>query len=332
MTSETTSSKIKRKFWAKLVELTRPFKFYPLIYSCWWHRNHNPKQNNTHQQYLTAVPNPGAGIGHQLANWIAGYWFAKQLNLTYAHSPFSTEDWENFLGFGESEVSARSLIKTHGYKKVTLPQFDEFDPHAINLVHKIINSYQGSKVVFFLEQDQTYRDQFGVAEEIRAKFNNAQIRQQDKLQYSPVDFNIAVHIRRGDILQGIKNKNPNLLMRLQGADYFSNVLATTLTHIKTSKPIKIFVFSQGDQEEFSVLNSLGEIRYCNTMGAIESFLHMVRADLLITSKSSFSYKPALLSHGIRICPKDFWHGYPEDPYWILAEPDGSFDPSRLSLG
>ena len=30
---------------------------------------------NTDNQYFAAIPNRGAGIGHQLANWIAGYWF-----------------------------------------------------------------------------------------------------------------------------------------------------------------------------------------------------------------------------------------------------------------
>ena len=61
------------------------------------------------------------------------------------------------------------------------------------------------------------------------------------------------------------------------------------------------------------------------MNAQDSFLHLVYADLLITSKSSFSYKPALLNNGIKICPKNFWHGYPKSEKWILCENDGSFD-------
>jgi hypothetical protein len=48
------------------------------------------------------------------------------------------------------------------------------------------------------------------------------------------------------------------------------------------------------------------------------------ADLLITSKSSFSYKPALLSKGLKVCPKDFWHGYPDTSDWILVDEKGSF--------
>jgi hypothetical protein len=63
------------------------------------------------------------------------------------------------------------------------------------------------------------------------------------------------------------------------------------------------------------------------MSANESFLHMVHADCLITSKSSFSYKPALLSNGIKICPKKFWHGYPNSSDWILVDENGNFSQS-----
>lgn len=55
------------------------------------------------------------------------------------------------------------------------------------------------------------------------------------------------------------------------------------------------------------------------MNSQDSFLHMVYADCLITSKSSFSYKPALLNKGIKVCPKDFWHGYPNTKDWLLID-------------
>ena len=71
------------------------------------------------------------------------------------------------------------------------------------------------------------------------------------------------------------------------------------------------------------------LHWCMDMGAQESFLHMAYADLLITSKSSFSYKPALLNKGIKVCPSSFWHGYPDMEDWILCENDGTFDIEEL---
>ena len=38
-----------------------------------------------HINYIAARPNPGAGIGHQMANWMAGYHLAKALKFKFAH-------------------------------------------------------------------------------------------------------------------------------------------------------------------------------------------------------------------------------------------------------
>ena len=130
-------------------------------------------------------------------------------------------------------------------------------------------------------------------------------------------------MRRGDITIGQKNKNPNLLMRWQDSNYFTNLLDNVLAKLQTNKPIAIYLFSQGIKEDFSDFNRFDHLHFCLDMDAQNSFLHLVYADLLITSKSSFSYKPALLNKGIKVCPKDFWHGYPDKDDWILCENDGT---------
>ena len=66
----------------------------------------------------------------------------------------------------------------------------------------------------------------------------------------------------------------------------------------------------------------GEVTNCFDMSAMDCFLHMVRVDYLVLSKSSFSYNPALLSDGVRICPPGFWHGYPDDVKWVVASEEG----------
>jgi hypothetical protein len=275
---------------------------------------------------MTAVPNPGAGIGHQMANWIAGYWFAQQFQLSFAHIPFSSSKWEALLGFGEGAVNAQDLIRNQSYRKVCLPLFDEFNSQELDRIRRIIASYRDKKVVFVLEQDQFYRDQFGVMSHIQQKFYHAAARQHDNLVYSERNFNIAIHVRRGDIVaEHASYSNTNLTMRWQNSDYFENVLATVLRIKEFRGPVKIYVFSQGGREEFATFEKLGDVEYCLDMGPHESFLHMAHSDLLITSKSSFSYKPALLSKGIKVCPQNFWHGYPEGDDWILASDDGLMD-------
>jgi hypothetical protein len=314
--------KVKRRLWGKLVHYFRNNRFYPCLYRSYWHYKLFSNKNIANTScYYTARPHPGAGIGHQMANWIAGYWFAKQFGLLFAHLPFSSQQWDDFLGFGEDEKKVSKLRKK-GYRVRKLPRFNENNRQEIEQVKAIIKSYAGEKVIFIAEQDQSYHDQFGVMGNIKQKFHNAKARKNDKLIYSKGKFNIAIHVRRGDIVAGKQNKNPNLLMRWQDNDYFINVLINVLDNLQINKPIAIYLFSQGTLEDFQEFNRFPNLQFCLDMDAQTSFLHMAYADLLITSKSSFSYKPALLNNGIKVCPADFWHGYPDEKNWILADEDG----------
>lgn len=272
--------------------------------------------------YYSARPNPGAGIGHQMANWIAGYWYARQFGLEFAHLPFSTQKWEDFLGFGIGEKSVEEL-KREGYKTRRLPLFKENNLHDLQLQRAIMASYAGQKVVFIAEQDQFYRDQFGVMKDIQNKFYEAPSRANDHLIYNPSHFNIAIHVRRGDIM--MDSSNPNLAMRYLSNEYFERVLTQVVDRVKTDKPIHIYFFSQGKPEDYPEFAGYANLHWCMDMGAQDSFLHMVYADLLITSKSSFSYKPALLNRGIKVCPKKFWHSYPNTEDWVMCDNEGNVD-------
>jgi hypothetical protein len=318
-------TKTKDKLWNKTVSLTRNKSIYHFLYKSYWHYLFQRKVESQNKFcYYTAQPNPGAGIGHQIANWIAGYWFAKQFGLQFAHIPFSAQKWEDFLGFGEDEPKMMSLL-VNGYKKVKLPLFDEDNTKEVNLQKKIIASYANQKIVFVAEQDQFYEDQFGVIISLKAKFYNAQARKYHSLIYDTNNYNIAIHVRRGDIVVGQENKNDNLLMRWQENDYFVKVLENVLIDLKTNKSIAIYLFSQGVESDFQEFEQFDNLQFCLDMNAQDSFLHMVFADILITSKSSFSYKPALLNKNVKVCPKDFWHGYPTTKDWLLADEDGTIN-------
>ena len=69
----------KGKAKARYLLCSRNFrkKWYPYLYKSYWHMRLQKKlPEEKYQNYFAARPNPGAGIGHQMANWIAGYWFA----------------------------------------------------------------------------------------------------------------------------------------------------------------------------------------------------------------------------------------------------------------
>jgi len=315
--------KVNRRVWGRIVRYSRNKAFYPYLYRSFWHSKFfdNRKQTST-PCYLAARPNYGAGIGHQIGNWIAGYWIAQQFGMKFAHLPFPNQSWENFLGLGDGETTVCELRKQK-YKIRKLPLFSEENEKEVEQTKNIIRSYSGKKMVFICEQDQTYKAQFGVMSDFKRKFYGTKARKNDKLIYSNDYFNIAVHIRRGDIVIGQINRDPSLLMRWQDNDYFKNVLTNVLKRIETDKPVAIYLFSEGKESDFQDFADFPELHFCLDMNAQDSFLHLIYADLLITSKSSFSYQPALLNNGIKVCPKDFWHSYPATKDWILADENGN---------
>lgn len=333
MTYKEFRSKVIDKVWYYINAKVIKTPIYHFFFKSYWHYLFHSKQEfkPTDDMYYGARPNPGAGIGHQMANWIAGYyWATKRLNMKFVHFHFSTQKWDDFLGFGYGEPTVDEL-KKRGYKLRRLPQFWETNAKSIELIKGIMASYQGEKVMFWPPQDHLYREQYGVMEDIQQKFCNAPAREKDTIQYSVDKFNIVIHVRRTVIIEGVAiNEPPEIrTLRWLSNDYYETVLKQVLDNINSAKPIAIWIFSTGKPDEFAEFTKYGEVHFCSDMDEYQSFAHLVFADLLITSKSSFSYKPALMNRGIKVCPRNFWHGYPDAENWILCENDGSLDIEKL---
>lgn len=312
--------KLRRRLRRSWVQTAREYSWYPMLYPAYWHARLVFRKASvaSRPNYMAARPNPGAGIGHQVANWIAGLWFARQFHLRFAHIPFTGGTWEQFLGFGAAETTATEL-RARGYSIVRLPLFDEDKPAEVLNISRMIKSYAGKGVIFLLEQDQFHRDQFGVRDELSQKFWSAH---DSECHAPPAPLRLAVHVRRGDIVVASDKSNANLAMRFQDNAYFLKVVREVLNNLG-GMPLLIQVFSQGQREDFLDFLELPEVVLCLDQSPQESFLAMASADILITSRSSFSYKPALLSRGVKISPSDFWHGYPKTDDWIVADNDGS---------
>lgn len=312
----------------KLIEGTFfQFRAYRSFWNYYFSKNKEVKIESFKNEdfYLTQLPNYGAGIGHQLSNWNSGLYFSLKFCIKFAHSPFSSKKWETLLGFGQNEVLASSILATREYKKIRLPRFESNDYHQIDLLKSIIGSYCGKKVIFLLEMDQGYHQQFETHEILSEKFFNAKARINEKLLYDKTTFNIAIHIRRqmeieSDAVWADRGLNNS---------YYFNVLNEILKKVKSD--VKIYLFSQGLETDFPEFKKIKNLVFCLDMDPYLTFSHMVFADLLVSSKSSFSYKPALISKGIKICPKTFWHEYPETDDYILAANDGFFDTNKLSF-
>jgi hypothetical protein len=129
-------------------------------------------------------------------------------------------------------------------------------------------------------------------------------------------INIAVHIRRPNEMD---NRTDGTVISL---DYYFDVIDRIKK--KNSKKKVFHIYSQSTIEEFKNRNTENFVFHLNE-SLFETFIGMVAADILVTSKSSLSYTAALLNDGT-IYYLPFWHCPAADwidilkprPYTFLA--------------
>ena len=289
------------------------------FYKSYWHSLTNKKnfikKLNSKKNYISINVDPGAGIGHQIANYNSGIWFSKKFNLNHAHTSFPDRRWEKLLNFSSSATDSKKILKS-GYQKVLLPTFNEKNLNEISKIKKIIRSYENKKIIFFLEFNQYYKKQYEVASILNKKFFASKERKKDETIFKKKNYNVAIHVRIGDITSSEKLRKKRFL----DVEYFVHAINKALSVIKTNKKIKIHIFSQSHQNSFSKFTKFRNVHFFFHFNQYKTFLHFIYADLLITSKSSFSYKAGLISKNIKISPKIFWHSYPKnDKKWILLD-------------
>lgn len=222
--------KIKIRIWEITIDKFLGLKYSHILYKSYWHSKISPNgiENGT-KQYLTLLPNEGAGIGHQMSNWMTGYYFARKFQLDFLHIPFLDDQWEELLNFGENEAQMETLSDLN-YKIINLPKFNS---KSIKLIRKIIASYKGKKIIFLLERDQFCINIAQTSPVIKNKFysKNKEVTNDDtKENY----INIGLHIRRGDI---VKNhlQDANLGKRWLDNHYYYQLLTKYLADHPTEK-------------------------------------------------------------------------------------------------
>jgi len=119
--------------------------------------------------------------------------------------------------------------------------------------------------------------------------------------------NIAVHIRRPNIHDNRKD----------GADTLDEYYLKTIEIIQQKyieNDLLFHIYSQGIEEDFVSIYGNKDIEYHINENIFDTFSGLVFADILIMSRSSFSYAAALLSDG-EIYYQHFWH--PAAKHWII---------------
>jgi hypothetical protein len=138
-------------------------------------------------------------------------------------------------------------------------------------------------------------------------------------------INIAVHVRRGD--------STNNARRFVGHTYFVGVLKSITEYLKVhGKKWCIQLYSEGKREDLPEFEQFSNVMYRLNEDHFDTLHHMVCADVLVMSKSTFSYLPALLNNHGTIVYKPFWLLPPKplEHQWIVAHEDGTITQDLLA--
>jgi hypothetical protein len=230
------------------------------------------------------------GFGAQYQTIINTILYCKKNNKIFIYNPIKTMDhnYNNDVNFLKK---IEELMNINIYKSKC-----EIDFHKIE-------TYSVAESIQFFDANINNLDSY--LSEIKKDF----WQNKDRNCFKNDCFNIAVHIRRSNEVDiGIPDAN----IRYTVDEYYLKKIETIREKYKHKK-LCFHIYSQGNLSDFTKYNSKDTVFKIN-MNVFDTFKEMVAADVLIMSKSSFSYIAAILSDG-DIYYQLFWH--PHMKHWYL---------------
>jgi hypothetical protein len=251
------------------------------------------------------------GVGMQALARMSGMNFAKAFGATYVDTPFKYIDhapgemstwlaqWESVFNFDRGEQRI-----TPGKDKVV--DYSDYLSGKSRLNPGDVLRFQQ-----FYWLHRHYPDSFkAVAQSLQQKYDFVpHTRRDDRV-------NIAIHIRRGDV-----GSNVNSLRFTPNEKIIRTIRDLCQIFEEMNLAVSVDLFSQGKTTEFAEFGELG-CRLHLDVDAVWTMRRLIETDLLVMSKSSFSYVAALINRGVKIYEPTF---NPPLSDWIVKRKDGSFD-------
>ncbi|MEQ1898885.1 MAG: hypothetical protein ABL971_16045 [Vicinamibacterales bacterium] len=256
-------------------------------------------------------------VGAQTLAILSTMVFADRAGLRYVHTPFQRMDrtaqaevdrWEAFFNLAHGELLL-SDIESLGLKTVGLPS-PAFLP------------FSEAPALYVVRHCHDYANRFPdeykrVGNSVSRKYA-AGAKDGLESHYDPTKLNIALHVRRDDV-------TPQSLDRKYTANEH---LTSVLRHVLSACTVlglspSVHLYSDGHADEFDDLRDQGwafHLREC----PFSTFNNLVEADVLIMSKSTFSYVAALLSRGVPIYESFRRSSFNHRPlgHWLRADDHG----------
>ena len=233
----------------------------------------------------------------------------RMLNLS-EHFPHRS-DLERRIRKGELRLLHLPPFEMH------IPSNKQIDDEVYRPIDQFIQAHPEPNTVFQLRNNR-----FGDYEYastltwFRDAYDSARKSDPIALYYQPQALNIAVHIRRGDLLPG--RQFSDLSSRMLPDSWYIAILNHIMA--QTKNPLSIHIFSEGKNglyqsemgEAFSWVNFYAHTGHRITEHIdtpfLDTFHQLLHADILIGSKSGMTHLAGMLGDPIKLVPS-FWHSY-----------------------
>lgn len=239
--------------------------------------------------------------------------FTKAYNFSYIHSPFNyvmhnADDdpdwetyWDRYLNLSNFETSIDSAEKNFRH-------VENFN----TLISEITENSKSTGKQFYRVNDcfpiiYKYPEIFHlIQEDLRHSYRSTQ--REKNLVYNSETFNVAIHIRRGDVTKNRHQKRYTPATKL--VQVVSN-LKRQLGDID----FQIYGFCVEFDDDLAQLESEG-VKIIHEFDIFQVMDHLIHSNLMIMSKSTISYVTAILNDGI-IIHEPFL--YPPLDEWLHIE-------------
>lgn len=273
------------------------------------------------------------GAGAQALAIMSTILFAHDAGLTYVHTPFRRIEhangdpgwetkWEKFFNFGKDEIPRAQRIEPWT-DCVALPRLTDL-------------SRSGDNVLYVARHCHDYANYFpyryrAVSGRLAEKYYSSDKKSGLLCHYDATRLNIAVHVRRGDVVkqeQWAGRQSPN--------EFVASVLRQIIdVAVSTPLPIAVRLYSQGEGADFGQLGDM-DVEFHLNECPFSTLNNLVSADILLMSKSTFSYVAALLSRGVKVFEPFVSNPFDRTsfihnplPDWIVARGDGTLNKTLL---
>jgi hypothetical protein len=257
----------------------------------------------------------GDGVGMQGMARLSGLVFANIFGCCYVDTPFaqvdhitnrphgSTDAWEKLFNLGRGEICISACQDPIIEYSEFLAGREKWNSNAILRLPQCFWLYRRHPELL----DQA-------AHLFQKKYDWP-----DEILNSTVS--VAIHIRRGDV-----GKDKNSMRYTENSIVMRAISGVEQTLKRLNLDYQVTVHSQGESKHFSEFADRGYHLNLEE-DAIIAMRHLIESDVLLMSKSSFSYLAAIYNKGVKLYYPTF---NPCLPSWIRMKTSGLFDQSRLA--